>query len=467
MEKEKISVLYVDDEVNNLISFKANFRNIYNVYTAESAAEGKNILNSNEINVLITDQRMPDISGVQFLESIIKDHPFPVRIILTGFTDIETVIEAINKGQIFRYIMKPFDIEELKLIIDNAHDLYLFRKSSKAALVKYQHLFEKSTEAIFNIDANGNFNEMNEAGRQIFKIKEGDLTNTCLGSLFVNSEEYKKVYAQLLKDESIIDLPVKLKSVGNFIIDGLLTVSRITADHKITGFQGMIRDITKQKEIEGLVMRTIIETQENERIRIGRNLHDSVGSMLAAIKVMLHGLSFKNEELKANPKLIKVFEALNSTIIEMRNICFNIMPKSLEVMGLSAAIHELCNQIQIPNSIEFDFKISTEFPKLNPQLEMSVFRIVQEFLNNSLTHGKANKIEMDFTSKAQTIHLKLKDNGIGFNVNSFNSGFGIKNIKSRIQSYNGEIKITSFPGLGTEFNITLPLMRSINEAVYN
>ncbi len=467
MEKEKIKVLYVDDEVNNLISFKANFRELYDVYVASSAAEGKDILNNTEINVVITDQRMPDISGVQFLESIIKDHPFPVRIILTGFTDIETVIEAINKGQIFRYIMKPFDIEELKLIIDNAHDLYLFRKNSEKALSKYKHLFEKSTETIFDVDANGKFIEMSSAGIHLFKIKKAKLPEIFLSDLFVNQEEYKKLYAQLLKNESVIDLPIKLKTVNDNIIEVLLSANLIREGHQIIGFQGIIRDITKKKEVENLVIRTIIETQENERIRIGRNLHDSVGSMLAAIKVMLHGLSFKDEELKANPKLIKVFEALNSTIIEMRNICFNIMPKSLEVIGLKASIHELCTQIEVPNVIEFEFNVRADFPRLNSQLEMSVFRIVQEFFNNSLTHGKAGKIQLDFISRGNKIYIKLKDNGIGFNMNGFNPGFGIKNIKSRIQSYGGDLKIISFPNVGTEFHIVLPLMEPIEKTILN
>ncbi len=464
MKKEKIKVLYVDDEVNNLISFRANFRNIYEVHTAESAKEGINILNEKEINVIITDQRMPKVTGVQFLESVIDNHPFPVRIILTGFTDIDTVIEAINKGQIFRYIMKPFDIEELKLIIDNAHDLFWFRKNSKDALVNYKHLFDKSTETIFTANASGKLIEMSKAGLQLFKISTTELETTYLSYLFINSEEYKKVFFQLKNNDSIIDLPVKLKSSGNEVVEALLSVSAITINNTITGFQGMIRDITKQKEIEGLVMRTIIETQENERIRIGKNLHDSVGSMLAAVKVMLHGLSFKNEALKKDPEMAKVFNALNSTIIEMRNICFNIMPKSLEIMGLTESVKELCRLIEVPNAIEFDLLVSPGFPKLNSQLEISIFRIVQEFINNSLNHGKATKISLEFSNKANKVYIKLKDNGIGFNADSLKAGFGIKNIKSRVQSYNGELNISSFPYLSTEFNITFPLM-NLTESV--
>ena len=114
MEPNHINVLYVDDEADNLVSFKANFREYYNIFTAESAEKGREILKKNEIHVIITDQRMPVQTGVQFLESIIRTYPLCLRIVLTGYADLETVIEAINRGQIYKYVLKPFDFDDLK-----------------------------------------------------------------------------------------------------------------------------------------------------------------------------------------------------------------------------------------------------------------------------------------------------------------------------------------------------------------
>lgn len=127
----KIPVLYVDDEPNNLTSFKASFRRDFQVFTAENAAEGWEILKSNEIAVIITDQRMPEITGVEFLESIIPEYPDPIRILLTGYSDIEAVIDAINKGQVFRYINKPWDEQELKMTIQNAYEYYRLKMENK------------------------------------------------------------------------------------------------------------------------------------------------------------------------------------------------------------------------------------------------------------------------------------------------------------------------------------------------
>lgn len=127
----QIGILYVDDEVNNLNSFKAAFRRYFNIYTAQSAKEGRKVLEAEEIGVIITDQRMPGETGIEFLESILPTYPDTIRILLTGFSDINAVIGAINRGQVYKYLVKPWQDEELKMYIENALELYNLRKENK------------------------------------------------------------------------------------------------------------------------------------------------------------------------------------------------------------------------------------------------------------------------------------------------------------------------------------------------
>lgn len=131
MEQKKLKVLYVDDEPHNLTAFKATFRRDYDVYVGESAKEGRKILSENDIEIIITDQRMPEETGIEFLESIIPIYPDPVRILLTGYADLQAVIDAINKGQVYRYVSKPWNDEELKGIIKAAYELYSLRRDNK------------------------------------------------------------------------------------------------------------------------------------------------------------------------------------------------------------------------------------------------------------------------------------------------------------------------------------------------
>jgi DNA-binding NtrC family response regulator len=140
-------VLYVDDEINNLNSFKAAFRRDFDIYTAQSAREGRKILDSYEIGVIITDQRMPGMTGIEFLESILTIYPDTIRILLTGFSDMNAVMDAINRGQVYKYLVKPWQIDELLLYIQNALEIYHLRRENKELAHKL-HLANQELEAL-------------------------------------------------------------------------------------------------------------------------------------------------------------------------------------------------------------------------------------------------------------------------------------------------------------------------------
>lgn len=125
--KERIKILYVDDENRNLTAFKASFRRSYDIFTASSAAEGAELLKEHPVHIIIADQRMPQITGVEFFQSIRKTYPNAVRILLTGYTDVNIIVDAINKGEIFRFINKPWNEFEMHNAIKNAYELYTVR----------------------------------------------------------------------------------------------------------------------------------------------------------------------------------------------------------------------------------------------------------------------------------------------------------------------------------------------------
>lgn len=131
IEVANINVLYVDDEDNNLQAFKASFRRYFNIFTALSVDEGRKVLVENEIHVLITDQRMPGALGTDLLAQAVIDYPDQIRILLTGYSDIEAIKDALNRGQIYQYIQKPWNDNDLKTTIENAFAIYALRKKQK------------------------------------------------------------------------------------------------------------------------------------------------------------------------------------------------------------------------------------------------------------------------------------------------------------------------------------------------
>ncbi len=129
LQKKNIRILYLDDEENNLGSFKAAFRREYDIYTASTSEEAFSVLKKVKPHIIFSDQRMPVTTGVEFFNAVRQIFPDPVRILITGYTDINDIIQAINKGHIYRYITKPWNEHEIRVAIENAFDLYNTRRS--------------------------------------------------------------------------------------------------------------------------------------------------------------------------------------------------------------------------------------------------------------------------------------------------------------------------------------------------
>ncbi len=109
----------------------AVFRVKYQVYTATSGDEALKILSEKPIEIIITDQRMPNMTGVEFLEKVIELYPDPMRLLLTGYADMNAVVDAVNKGKIFHYLSKPWNEEELDITINRAYEAYLQKQKLK------------------------------------------------------------------------------------------------------------------------------------------------------------------------------------------------------------------------------------------------------------------------------------------------------------------------------------------------
>jgi sigma-B regulation protein RsbU (phosphoserine phosphatase) len=147
LEEQKPTILYVDDEEENLIVFKSSFRRHFNVITVPSAEEGLKIIGHNDIALIITDQRMPHMTGVEFLKSLPEDL-LAIRIILTGFSDVEAIIDAINTGKIYRYITKPWNKDDLKMTIDTAIESLNLKKKNRSLITLLKEANEELEQKV-------------------------------------------------------------------------------------------------------------------------------------------------------------------------------------------------------------------------------------------------------------------------------------------------------------------------------
>lgn len=148
--KPKISVLYLDDELHNLESFKAAYRKDYTIFITDSPEEAEEILKKEEIQIVIADQRMPQITGVEFFDKIRNHHSEPVRILITGYTDIKAAIDSINRGEVFRFIDKPWDHDYVKNAIENAYDIYRTRKELRERNSQLEKAYNELDKFIYS-----------------------------------------------------------------------------------------------------------------------------------------------------------------------------------------------------------------------------------------------------------------------------------------------------------------------------
>ena len=134
--REKIRILYLDDERDELESFQSLYRRTFQVFIASTPEKAREIVANEDLHVILTDQRMDAMTGVEFLESIVDDYPDPVRILVTGYSDINAVINSINKGQVYKYISKPYPREAMQKSIENAAEVFFLRRDKKELVQK-------------------------------------------------------------------------------------------------------------------------------------------------------------------------------------------------------------------------------------------------------------------------------------------------------------------------------------------
>lgn len=209
-------------------------------------------------------------------------------------------------------------------------------------------------------------------------------------------------------------------------------------------------EIFRQQEIEA---KALFEGEQNERIRIARDLHDGVGQMLSVVKMNLSLLDTQE------PSVIKALDLVGKTIDEVRNVSHNLIPEELN-FGIFPALENLMEKINPSGGTKMEIHIPQEVRELKfeTQNALSIYRIVQEVVNNMIKHAGASLIDLSIEKISNNLKIVIKDNGHGMDVNAMNrsEGIGWKNVNARVNLLDGKIKVQSEKLSGTSIEITLP-----------
>jgi predicted ATPase/signal transduction histidine kinase len=207
-------------------------------------------------------------------------------------------------------------------------------------------------------------------------------------------------------------------------------------------------------------LQAVIHTQEDERKRIAEDLHDGLGYMLSTLKLNLTSLQELPQEHANQEFLENALRLLDESFKELRSVANDLMPDSLFVHGLKAAVAELCRRITQLGKLQIRFTCFNACP-VNKEFDIELYRIIQEIINNVLKHAEATHLEIQFVYHTEYLIVTAEDDGKGFDyeqkIKSGKKGKGLSNIVNRAKYLHGQVQFDSTPGRGTSICIQLPL----------
>jgi len=218
-------------------------------------------------------------------------------------------------------------------------------------------------------------------------------------------------------------------------------------------FYSLKRAETDRLRTERKVLNAIINTEENERRRFAKDLHDGLGPILSTIKMSLSSLAERISDTSGIVILNNTNHLINEAINTIKDISNNLSPHVLSNFGLASAISAFTTKINQTKTIEIDFKSNMENQRFENDKEVVIYRAVCELINNAIRHSGASRIEIELNKHEKFITLQFNDNGRGFDISTLSKedskGMGLSNIETRVKTVEGVFILESIPGKGT------------------
>ena len=224
-------------------------------------------------------------------------------------------------------------------------------------------------------------------------------------------------------------------------------------------FISLKRAEIERKRSENKVIIAIINTEEKERKRFAKDLHDGLGPILSTVKMSLSALVGRIKDKAGTDILSNANHLVNEAINTIKEISNNLSPHILSNFGLVSAIKAFATKINQTKTIKIDFKSNMEDKRLDNDKEVVIYRAVCELINNSVRHSGASRIEIELNKHEKFVTLHFNDNGKGFDASMHNEedikGMGLSNIRARVRSVDGVFILESIPERGTNVLIKM------------
>lgn len=237
-----------------------------------------------------------------------------------------------------------------------------------------------------------------------------------------------------------------------FLLSLAIVVFFVYYQRRLFGQKAAMEQLKREEQEKRL--ESVMAAQENERGRIARDLHDEVGVMLSTVKLYL---THRDQE----DALGRAEQLLDQSVAKLRSISRGLSSDHLAQFGLERALKDLCEPMEATGELEIhrSYSLGERLPR---ETELQLHRIVQELLNNTLKHARANQVHIDLKKQDGSVLLDYRDDGVGFDrqVVEERPSLGLRTLSGRVEILRGSINITSSPGQGTRVTVVLPLLRN-------
>ncbi|AET69487.1 ammonium transporter [Desulfosporosinus orientis DSM 765] len=234
---------------------------------------------------------------------------------------------------------------------------------------------------------------------------------------------------------------------------------------KMTHYESLTQDLSGKIQVQNQLLqkqaKLLVETQEQERVKLARDLHDGVGQSLAALKLQLGMIAQKVKSEHGDTMLSgqaeRTVNLAAETIEEIRGVLFNLKPALLQEKGLSASVEILLQNLKDSRGITFAYNLLAPMPAWEEAESLNLYRIIQECLTNILKHAEATEVMINFSKLTSSLYLfQISDNGQGFNKHEVHAGIGLNSIQERLRMLGGKLEIITEEGKGTTLMMEVP-----------
>ena len=485
MKNPENKVLYVEDNVADRMALEHEAKEACYPFTlvmATSVKEALVLLKDNIYHAIVSDFHLGD---GQALDLISKVGNSPM-IIIAGEGSEDTAVKALKAGA-YDYLIKDINLNYLKILpitvaksieqkkqrdeldryrtrleslvrerTSELTEMYLQLQESEA---NFRNIFNNTSDGIVITDYDFNFLEANNTLLNNFGVTKEFLTTQALVAFLAPAYHgiiFEKL--QLLK-QGISSGDIEIEIVAPLtqqIIPFEINNVPIIFNHK-NAILTVMRDITERKSVARKLFETIIQTEEQERSRIARDLHDEIGPLMSALKIYTTSFMESHSEEKKNKLAGQMGIIIRDVIESIKETSNEMRPHVLVNFGLHAAIQNIVSLFS--KNLKIHQQSNIENLRFPATVESVVYRIIKELINNTVKHANAGNIYIHLLYTGPVLNCQYRDDGIGFDMkDKFPlqvKGMGISNIISRIHSLGGDYEVSTSPGKGFEINLEI------------